>query len=360
MMKSFSLIAILVPIAIFCAGCSDDQPTQVTSGDPSSVAIAPISYDALWVVNGGSNSISVINTETDEVTGTIALRDAVYPHHISMSGDHKFMLVAIPGTDLSEGHGSNGGHGGHMMDSAMMGAVMVMDAITGATQKALRCAASNHNAAYSPDGSEIWTCQAADMGSVLVLDPNTFQIKRTIAVGSMPLEVTFSADHRSAFVTNNGSNNVTVIDVGTKEIVATLPVGDGPVGAWPGTNNVMYVDNETSKSLTAIDASTRSVVRVYDLGFTPAMALVGPDGRLWVTDADNGKVVFYRTDADERLGELTTGTGAHAIAFSGDGSRGYITNQSAGTVSIIDVATLTQLNTIPVGSKPNGLVWRGK
>jgi YVTN family beta-propeller protein len=357
MLKLFGSVSTAVLATFLFAACSDDQMTQGSSDDPSSVAIAPIAYDALWVVNGGSNSISVVNTGTNEVAGTITLKNADYPHHISMSGDHGSMLVAVPGMDLSGGHG---GHGGQMMGSDMMGAIMMIDATTGATQRTRRCAASNHNAIYSPDGSEIWTCQATDQGTVLVLDPSTLQIRRTIAVGKTPLEVSFSADGLYAFVTNNGSNDVTVIDVATKNILGTVPVGDGPVGAWPGSNNVMYVDNEMSKSLTAIDAATRNVLLVYDLGFTPAMAAVGPDGRLWVTDADNGKVVFYKPDADERLGDLTTGPGAHAIAFSGDGSRAYITNQTAGTLSVIDVATSTPITTIAVGSKPNGLIWRGK
>jgi YVTN family beta-propeller protein len=122
----------------------------------------------------------------------------------------------------------------------------------------------------------------------------------------------------------------------------------------------MYVDNEAGKSISAIDVGTLSVVRTYALGFTPGFAATAPGGELWVSDDDNGRVVFYRTDSDVKLGELATGAGAHAIAFSADGSRAYVTNQRADTVSVVDVSARAVLATIPVGSKPNGVIFRPK
>jgi len=96
---------------------------------------------------------------------------------------------------------------------------------------------------------------------------------------------------------------------------------------------------EHDKTLTAIDADSLAVVRTYILGFTPGIADQAPNGELWVTDADNGMVVFFRADADMRLGQVPTGAGAHGIAFGRDGLTTYVSNQTAGTVSAIDVET---------------------
>lgn len=131
-----------------------------------------------------------------------------------------------------------------------------------------------------------------------------------------------------------------------------------PVGAWPGNDGLMYVDNEDGKSLTGIDASTLDVARTYPLGFTPAMAATAPNGDLWVTDTDNGKVLFFAAGTTTRQGELATGAGAHGIAFSADGATSFITNQTAGTLSIVDVASRTVRKTLTVGTQPNGLVFR--
>lgn len=319
---------------------------------PSSVSIEAITYDALFVVNGGESTVSVIDTRTDEIAATIELVEANFPHHLYLSADGQRMLLAVPGMDMSAGH-TGGTHD-------MMGAVMLLDARTGGTIEARMTPTMNHNAIFSPDGSEVWTSQMAEPGSVLVLDALTLKTLRTIEVGDHPAEVTFSATGRYAFVANGGSNSVTVLDTETKDVVETLSVGEDPVGAWQGANGIAYVDNEAGQTISAIDTNTLEVIRTYDLGFMPGMAALGPDDRLWVTDATGGGVVFFATDSDAKLGEVPTGDGAHAIAFNGDGTKAYVSNQMADTVSVIDVPSSEVTATIAVGTKPNGMVWRAQ
>ena len=324
-----------------------------TAGAPSTTPQDTFAYDALFVVNGGDNSISVINASTNEVAETKALQNASFPHHLNLSPDKAFLAVAAPGTDLS------GGHEGHGSGESR-GAILRLDARTGETRATRRLNRPNHNGVFSPDGREIWTSQMTMSGVVLVLDATTLTTQYAIGVGDMPAEVTFSPDGAYAFVANGMSNNVTVIDATTKAVETTIAVGTSPVGAWPGTDGMMYVDNESAKTLTVIDATSLNVVRTYDLGFVPGMAATAPNGELWVTDAEHGKVVFYSTTADTKLGELATAGGAHAIAFSADGMTGYVSNQSAGSVSVIDTATRSVTKTIGVGAKPNGIVFRSK
>ena len=79
-----------------------------------------------------------------------------------------------------------------------------------------------------------------------------------------------------------------------------------------------------------------------------------------MTDTDAGRLVFYQAGSTTKNGETTTGAGAHAIAFSGDGKTAYVSNQSAGTVSVLDVATRAVVKTVLVGAKPNGMVFRSR
>ena len=322
-------------------------------GAPPTTPARAIAYDALFVVNGGDNSISVINVATNEVAETIAMENASFPHHVNLSPEKAFLAVAAPGTDLSGGHEGHGGGEGR-------GAILRLDARTGDTRAVRRLNRPNHNGIFSPDGREIWTAQMTMPGVVLVLDASTLTTQYAIEVGDMPAEVTFSRDGTYAFVANGMSNNVTVIDAATKQVETTIAVGTNPVGAWPGNDGLMYVDNESAKTLSVIDATSLNVVRTYNLGFMPGMAATAPDGELWVTDAENGKVVFYSTTAETKLGELATADGAHAIAFSADGKTGYISNQGAGSVSVIDIDTRSVTKTIAVGAKPNGMVFKSK
>jgi YVTN family beta-propeller protein len=264
------------------------------------------------------------------------------------------MLVAVPNMDLSAGH--NGAMG---MEK---GAVFLLESSTGRTIAARELEMMNHNAIFSPDGTEVWTSQMMMPGSVLVLDANTLEKRSEIAVGDMPAEVTFSKDGKMAFVANGMSDSVSIIDVATKAIMKTVAVGKDPVGPWPGVDGIMYTDCEQGMSISAIDPATMAVVRTYALGFMPGMVATPPNGagELWVTDADAGKLVFNTVASDMKKGELAVGGGAHGIAFSSDAKTAYVTNQLAGSVTVIDVATKTVTATIPVGKKPNGVAFRAQ
>ena len=56
-----------------------------------------------------------------------------------------------------------------------------------------------------------------------------------------------------AVVTNGGSNNVSVIDLATHQVIDTIAVGTAPVGiAADPVNQVAYVANSGSSSVTRI------------------------------------------------------------------------------------------------------------
>lgn len=323
---------------------------------PSSIPVSPITFDAVYVVNGGdgmNGSISVINADTNTVARTIVLTGAMWPHHIYMSADRTKLLVAVPGMDLSEGHDEE-------MPPDMMGAVMLLDAKTGATIKSRMLPAMNHNAVFSPNQKEVWTSQMMmDMpGSVLVLSATTLATLQEIEVGDMPTEVTFSPGGTQAWVANSMSNTVSAINPSTKQVFKTIAVGEMPIVPSQANNGHIYVDCEMGQSVSVVDRSHLHVDFTYNLGFTPAYAKLGPDGHLWVTDTDNGRVVLYDPDADIQRHVITVGAGAHAIDFSVDGDTAYVTNQMANTVSVIDVNTRTVKKTVAVGNKPNGLLFR--
>jgi len=323
---------------------------------PSSIPVSSITFDAVYVVNGGdgmNGSISVINADTNTVARTIVLTGAMWPHHIYMSADRKKLLVAVPGMDLSMGHDQE-------MPPDMMGAVMLLDAKTGATIKSRMLPAMNHNAVFSPNQKEVWTSQMMmDMpGSVLVLSATTLATLQEIPVGDMPAEVTVSPGGSQVWVANSMSNTVSAINPSTKTVFKTIAVGEMPIVPSQANNGHIYVDCEMGQSVSVVDRSHLHVDFTYNLGFTPAYAKLSPDGHLWVTDTDNGRVVLYDPDADVLQHVITVGAGAHAIDFSADGETAYVSNQMANTVSVIDVSSRTVKKTVVVGNKPNGVLFR--
>lgn len=146
-----------VSLAIFTAAIlvfNSCKKKEHTMEHPKSETI--IDYPAAYVVNGESNSISVIDLNSNEVKQTISLGEISgghhsntstgisWPHHIYLSPDKTKLLVGVPGMDLSAGHG--GGMAG------MSGKIAVLDASKGTITKVIDLPVMNHNAAFSPNG----------------------------------------------------------------------------------------------------------------------------------------------------------------------------------------------------------------
>ena len=64
-----------------------------------------------------------------------------------------------------------------------------------------------------------------------------------------------------AYIANSGDNTVSVIDIATNQIVATVAVGSSPVAiaANPDGKSV-YVANPLTNTVSVIDTATRTVV----------------------------------------------------------------------------------------------------
>ena len=359
MTKSLLRVALLPLLTM--SGCAMHHMDTMTPTQP----LLAITYPAAYVVNAESNTLSVINLATQQLRETITLGSpsmahtggtmpdmVMWPHHIYLSPDGTKLGVGVPGMDLSAGHsGSMNG---------MTGRILVINPKTGETTTNQATPIMNHNAIFSPDGTEIWTSQMDMAGKVLVYDAKTMAVKKTIEVGMEPAEVTLSANGQYAFVANGMSNSVSVIRMADKSVVKTLAVGADPVGAWPGADGNMYVDNETGQSISIINVATLTVTETVNLGFTPGYAAYNAArNELWVSQAQTGNrvTIFERRNSQwQKAGEVITGLDAHAIAFTKDGSTAYVTNQGAATVSVIDVATRTKKQDVAVGKKPNGIV----
>lgn len=358
-MKPLLPILLLTLAAGSLAACMESKPMPTASSPlPGVNQQAALQQTAVFVVNGADASLSVLDAQGTQVLTSLKLPNGSFPHHAYLSPDGQTLAVSLPGMDFSGGHGG-GGHGG----MTMPGRFALIDTRTGQVKTLKNTPAMHHNANFSPDGREIWAAAMETKGRVLVYDAATLTLLKEIPVGAQPAEVTFSADGKRAFVANGASGSVTVIDRLSKMVAGTVPVGANPVGAWPGSDNRLYVDNEESETVSVIQAETLKVEQTLPLGFMPGMATLHPNQReLWVSDAENGKVVIFTRSqpgsALARAREIVTGAGAHAIAFSKDGQTAFVTNQGAGTVSVIDAASGSKRQDLKVGAKPNGLAIR--
>lgn len=139
-----------------------------------------------------------------------------------------------------------------------------------------------------------------------------------------------------AYVTNEDSNELTVITVASDSVVGTIPVGKRPRGVR-----------------VAADGRTVFVA----LSGSPKCPPTMPDEECekLVADktADGIAVVDVATRTVTRV--LPGGSDPETFDLSADGTRLFVSNEDAGTASVVDVARGTILSTVPVGREPEGV-----
>src|SRR5438105_3105343 len=96
--------------------------------------------------------------------------------------------------------------------------------------------------------------------NVSVINTATNTVSTTISVGSAPFGVSVSPDGSKVYVTNTHSDTVSVIDTGTNTVIATIPVGSQPIGvAVTPDGTKVYVANDASANVSVITTATNTV-----------------------------------------------------------------------------------------------------
>jgi YVTN family beta-propeller protein len=137
----------------------------------------------------------------------------------------------------------------------------------------------------------------------------------------------------------------------------------------------LYVTNERSGDLSVIDLETQRVVATVALGKRPRGVRVSPDGALLYVALSGSPISPPGTDestlpppdrsadgigvVDLRTLQLVTvipvGTDPEQLAVSKDGERLFVANEDAATVSVVAAADGRRLATVPVGGEPEGV-----
>ena len=89
-----------------------------------------------------------------------------------------------------------------------------------------------------------------------------------------------SASAEEAFVTNQLSDDLMVVDLASARAVATIPIGGKPAGvAVSADGRFAYVTSPDAKAVTVVDAATRQVAGRIEVGGGPLGIAVTPDGK---------------------------------------------------------------------------------
>lgn len=164
-------------------------------------------------------------------------------------------------------------------------------------------------------------------------------------------------------VANKQEHTLSVIEVGTGRLLATLPTGRGPhevAVSSDGRRAVVanYGDQAPGSSLTVVDLVTRTVQRTIDLGEyrRPHGIVVLPgDSLAAVTVEASQAVLVVRLDGGVRHAIPTNARGSHMVAVTADGKRGYTANVPEGSITELDLESGATLRSLSVSSVTEGV-----
>ena len=211
--------------------------------------------------------------------------------------------------------------------------------------------------AITPDGGRAYVTNfGSDTVSVLGSGLGT----ETVRVGRQPAVVAITPNGRFAYVTGNGSGDVSVLSTAGRAVVATVKVGNRPSGlAVTPDGRRVYVAVQAAGTVSVIDTANNTVTATVRAA-EPAAVAVSPDGRYaYVTNfgvgIGPGNVSVIDTASNAVTATIPTGVTPGSIAISPDGAHAYVSNFSSDTVTVIDTASRAVTATVTVGQNPANL-----
>jgi len=211
--------------------------------------------------------------------------------------------------------------------------------------------------AISPDGRTVYTANSVGDSVSAISTQTKSTVGAPIPVGERPLGIAITPDGKRAYVTNFQDDSVTVLDLVAGAVVgAPIPVGEGPEGvAITPDGSRVFVTNAGGETVlgdtvSVIDTATNQVLGLpIPVGLGPFGLAVTPDGtRLYVANNDAETVSVIDTASLRVLGPpIAVEEDPSGIAITPDGARAYVANFNGDSISVIDTAANAVVSAIP-------------
>jgi YVTN family beta-propeller protein len=209
--------------------------------------------------------------------------------------------------------------------------------------------------------------------TLAIVDPAALKVLARVPVGEGPHEVVASADGRTAYVGNYGTQQVvgsslSIIDIAARKEVKRVDLGAlrRPHGIVEAGGKI-YFTAEANRAVARYDPATDKVDWLMGTGESIShMLVITPDAKkIYTANMLSNTVTALNVGAPPtppNITQIAVGKTPEGIGISPDGREVWAANRADGTVSIIDtttnkvVETLAKFSQLPfrVAFTPNG------
>lgn len=282
---------------------------------PFTITINPAGTKA-YVTNSNGSTVTIVNIPANTIAGTITGFDGPSGMVITPNGQFGYVNNYGGPDGVQSGNGTT---------------VSVVNLSTNTIVATITTSQAPAALAINSQGTYVYVINYVDgnpgTGTLQAIRTSDNTIGATLSGLSGPFGITVTPDNKYAYIANFGSNNfvpfgttVSVVDLNSMSIVATVPVGIQPSGiAVTPDGKYVYVANFNS---------LYSTTTVYD-GNTEV-------GSFLSLNIGQGTINIIDTATNTVLPPtIAVGLSPSHIAISPNGEFAYVTNFASNTVSVI-------------------------
>jgi YVTN family beta-propeller protein len=286
-----------------------------------------------YVGNFADNTVSVIDTATGKVVGTIPV--AAGPHGMAISSDGGTVYVAGDGSSL----------------------LSIIDTASDRVTKTVEVGKTPNGITLTPDGRVLLVTVYGE-DKIAFLDTATQTVVGTVAVAK-PHTVSIRPDGKLAYVTSQepGHFGLVVIDLASRTVVRTIALEKTPRDAEFGYDGkAFYFTLAGFAAVEVLDPASDKITAEIPTGVSPHFVNLF-NGTMFglVVVQGPGELLLFDPATNKAVRTIPVGKQPHWATVSGDGKTAYVTNEGSNDVTVVDVAA-GKTTTIAVGHAPRKVV----
>lgn len=192
-----------------------------------------------------------------------------------------------------------------------------------------------------------------------------------------PLDAAASPSDYLLYVSNERSNDVTVIDGKSDQLLATIQIGKRPRGIHcspdgarvfvalsgsprmaPGVETERPPADKAADGIGVIDTKTRTVSAHWHVGSDPEQFALSSDGRAaFIANEDDATASMIDLTSGEQRGTVSVSAEPEGVGVNPINNEVYVTCEEKGEVYVIDPAQMRVLTKLPIGGRPRSVAF---
>jgi YVTN family beta-propeller protein len=297
-------------------------------------ALSSAQANVVVVLNSRDATVQLLDQASYKTLSTFPVGKE--PHHLMATPDNKSLIVA----------------------SSVGNELVFLDPKTGQAQRTIKDILDPYQIGFSPD--QKWfvvTSLRLDRIDIYKFDGKNFTLSKRLPLPKLPSHIAFDAASTMAFITQQGSDQVSCIDLKTQQIKWTLPVGKLPAGiSMTPDDKHLLVGIMGSDYVEVIDWRAQKTVKKIKAGNGTHNFRALGDGRLtYVSNRVSNTINIIDQKTLENVGTINVPGGPDCMEITEDKKTMWVTLRWIKKVAVVDLATRKVVKLIPVGRSPHGV-----